>query len=63
MSRSSELLFGPVTDVVLDLGLRLEFLVPTVAVLSMGAGVLAERYGHRVRHRFSRMVHRGSTRT
>jgi hypothetical protein len=63
MLRSSELLFGPVTDVVLDLGLRLEFLVPTVAVLSMGAGVLAARYGERVRDRFSRLVQRGFTRT
>ncbi len=63
MFPSSELLSGPVTDVVLDLGVRLEFLVPTVAVLSMGAGVLAARYGERVRDGFSRLVQRASTRT
>ena len=34
---------GPVTDVMLDLGIRLEFLVPTVAILSMAAGILAAR--------------------
>ena len=63
MLSSSELLSGPVTDVVLDLGVRLEFLVPTVAVISMGAGVLAARYGESVRDLFSRLVERASTRT
>ncbi len=43
MFRSSEIIAGPVTDVMLDLGIRLEFLVPTVAILSMAAGVLAAR--------------------
>lgn len=43
MFRPSGLIAGPVTDVMLDLGIRLEFLVPTVAILSMAAGILAAR--------------------
>jgi hypothetical protein len=40
---SGVVIAGPVTDVMLDLGIRLEFLVPTVAILSMAAGILAAR--------------------
>lgn len=63
MIRPSELVFGPVTDVVLDLGVRLEFLVPTIAVVSMCAGVLVARFGEPLRERLTRMSQRGSTRT
>lgn len=43
MFRPSGVIAGPVTDVMLDLGIRLEFLVPSVAILSMAAGILAAR--------------------
>ena len=43
MFRPAGLIAGPVTDVMLDLGIRLEFLVPTVALLSMAAGILAAK--------------------
>lgn len=43
MIRPTALLAGPITDVMLDLGIRLELLVPTVALLSMGAGIIAAR--------------------
>jgi hypothetical protein len=40
---------GPVTEVMVDLGIRLEFLVPSVAILSMGAGILVARFIDRYR--------------
>ena len=43
MIRPSQILAGPVTEVMLGLGIRLEFLVPTVALLSMGAGIVVAR--------------------
>ncbi|MEX2279808.1 MAG: hypothetical protein WEA76_06935 [Acidimicrobiia bacterium] len=43
MFRPAEIVAGPVTDLVIGLGIRLEFLVPTVALLSMGAGIIAAR--------------------
>jgi hypothetical protein len=49
MYRPSGRFLGPVTDVMLDLGIRLEFLVPTVAILSMGAGILVARFLDRSR--------------
>ena len=43
MTRPVEFLAGPVAEVMADLGVRLELLVPTVALLSMGAGIIAAR--------------------
>lgn len=43
MLRPTEIIAGPVADLVIGLGVRLEFLVPTVALLSMGAGIIAAR--------------------
>lgn len=40
---------GPVAEMMIRLGIRLEFLVPTVAILSMGAGIVAARFSHRDR--------------
>jgi len=49
MLLSNGLAAGPVAELALDLGLRLEFLVPTVALLSMGAGIVAARIAIRRR--------------
>lgn len=43
MFRPTGLIAGPVTEVMLDLGIRLEFLVPSVALFSMAAGILAAK--------------------
>lgn len=46
---STGLAAGPVAELALDLGLRLEFLVPAVALLSMCAGIIAARIAIRRR--------------
>ncbi|HSJ28572.1 MAG TPA: hypothetical protein VLB67_10200 [Acidimicrobiia bacterium] len=40
---------GPVAEMMTRLGIRLEFLVPVVAILSMGAGIIVARFSHRGR--------------
>jgi hypothetical protein len=40
---------GPVAEVMIRMGIRLEFLVPAVAILSMGAGIIVARFSHRGR--------------
>lgn len=42
-------LFDPLGQLMLDLGVRLDFLVPAVAIASMGAGILTARYTGRQR--------------
>ncbi len=49
MARLENLVFGPVVDVMIAYGVRIEFLVPLVAVLSMGVGILYSRFGGRSR--------------
>jgi hypothetical protein len=49
VTRLGDLVFGPVVDLMLDYGIRLELLVPLVAVLSMGIGILYSRFGGRSR--------------
>lgn len=49
VARLENLVFGPVVDVMIAYGVRIEFLVPLVAVLSMGVGILYSRFGGRSR--------------
>ncbi|MDX1449333.1 MAG: hypothetical protein R3246_09770 [Acidimicrobiia bacterium] len=43
MFRPTGLIAGPVTEVFVELGIRLEFLAPAVALASMGIGIVAAR--------------------
>lgn len=51
MIRPPGLASGPVAELFVDLGIRLEFLVPTVAVLAMGAGIVVARIMARISER------------
>jgi hypothetical protein len=48
MIRPTGLLSGPVAEVFVGLGVRLEFLVPTVALASMAAGIIVARVASRI---------------